>query len=170
MAVLLPISCAIGTGKILKNLKENILKENTLEAVFTLPNEIFYPGASASACCMIFKIGVKHNSLTNPDTYFGYCKNDGFRKKKKLGRVEQIDNKTKKSLWEEIEKEWIELYRNRKVVDGKSATKKVNEEDEWIAEAFMKTDYSLLNNDVFEKTIRDYYSYLIKDGGFIKND
>ena len=34
----------------------------------------------------------------------------------------------------------------------------------------MKTDYSLLNNDVFEKTIRDYYSYLIKDGGFIKND
>lgn len=170
LAVLLPISCAIGTGKILKNLKENILKENTLEAVFTLPNEIFYPGASASACCMIFKIGVKHNSLTNPDTYFGYCKNDGFRKKKKLGRVEQIDNKTKKSLWEDIEKEWIELYRNRKVVDGKSATKKVNEEDEWIAEAFMKTDYSLLNNDVFEKTIRDYYSYLIKDGGFIKND
>ena len=91
-------------------------------------------------------------------------------KKEKLGRVEQIDNKTKKSLWEDIEKEWIELYRNRKVVDGKSATKKVNEEDEWIAEAFMKTDYSLLNNDVFEKTIRDYYSYLIKDGGFIKND
>ena len=48
--------------------------------------------------------------------------------------------------------------------------KKINAEDEWLAEAYIKTDYFTLKDYNFEKTIRDYYSYLIKDGGFIKND
>ena len=53
MAVLLPVAAAIGTSKIIKYEKIAMLENNTLEAVFTLPNEIFYPGASASACCMV---------------------------------------------------------------------------------------------------------------------
>lgn len=104
LAVLLPVACAIGTSGEIARLKEEILKENTLDAVFTLPNEIFYPGASASACCMVFKIGTKHSDVSNPDTYFGYYKEDGFKKKKNLGRVEQIDASTGKSKWVEIEK------------------------------------------------------------------
>lgn len=94
LAVLLPVACAIGTSGEIARLKREILEENTLDAVFTLPNEIFYPGASASACCMVFKIGTKHNDISNPDTFFGYYKDDGFKKKKNLGRVEQIDSKT----------------------------------------------------------------------------
>lgn len=120
LAVLLPVACAIGTSGEIARLKREILEENTLDAVFTLPNEIFYPGASASACCMVFKIGTKHNDVSNPDTFFGYCKDDGFKKKKNLGRVEQIDTDTGKSKWVEIEREWIELYRNRRSVDGLS--------------------------------------------------
>lgn len=104
LAVLLPVACAIGTSGEIARLKDEILKENTLDAVFTLPNEIFYPGASASACCMVFKIGTNHSDVSNPDTYFGYYKEDGFKKKKNLGRVEQIDASTGKSKWVEIEK------------------------------------------------------------------
>ena len=141
LAVLLPVACAIGTSGEIARLKREILEENTLDAVFTLPNEIFYPGASASACCMVFKIGTKHHDVSNPDTFFGYCKDDGFKKKKNLGRVEQIDTDTGKSKWVEIEREWIELYRNRRSVDGLSATRKVNGDDEWLCEAYMKTDY-----------------------------
>ena len=132
LAVLLPVACAIGTSGEIARLKRKILEENTLDAVFTLPNEIFYPGASASACCMVFKIGIKHTDISNPDTFFGYCKDDGFKKKKNLGRVEQIDSATGKSRWVEIEKEWIELYRNRRSVDGLSATHKVSGDDEWL--------------------------------------
>ena len=144
LAVLLPVACAIGTSGEIARLKREILEENTLDAVFTLPNEIFYPGASASACCMVFKIGTKHNDISNPDTFFGYYKDDGFKKKKNLGRVEQIDFKTGKSKWAEIELEWIELYRNRRAVDGLSATHKVSGADEWLCEAYMKTDYTKL--------------------------
>lgn len=164
LAVLLPVACAIGTSGEIARLKREILKENTLDAVFTLPNEIFYPGASASACCMVFNIGTKHSDVSNPDTYFGYYKEDGFKKKKNLGRVEQIDSNTGKSKWVEIEKEWIELYRNRQSVDGLSATHKVNGDDEWLCEAYMKTDYTKLTEEDFQQTINDYLAYLIKEG------
>lgn len=168
LAVLLPVACAIGTAREIGKLKEDILKENTLDAVFTLPNEVFYPGASASACCMIFKVGKKHSDVSNPDTYFGYYKDDGFRKKKNLGRIEQVANNSDKSIWSNIEESWIKLYRERKAVDGKSAIKKVTHKDEWLCEAHMKTDYSDLSNIIFEETIRNYYSYLVKESAYIE--
>jgi type I restriction-modification system DNA methylase subunit len=164
LAVLLPVACAIGTTGEIANIKKEILLENTLDAVFTLPNEIFYPGASASACCMVFKIGKKHDDVSNPDTFFGYCKDDGFKKKKNIGRVEQIDVASGKSRWVEIEKEWINLYRNRRSVEGASATQKVTSEDEWLCEAYMKTDYSKLTQEDFQKSINDYLAFLIREG------
>lgn len=60
LAVLLPLQCAIANSGIILRAKENILKYNTLEAVFTLPPEMFYPGASANACCMLFTMGISH--------------------------------------------------------------------------------------------------------------
>ena len=161
IAVLLPVSCAIGTSKEIEEYKVEMLKENALDAVFTLPNEVFYPGASASACCMVFKIGQKHSD--SPATFFGYYKEDGFKKKKNLGRVEQI-NEDGTSRWVDIEKRWIETYRERKADDGFSAVKKVKGTDEWLCEAYMKTDYSTLTDSDFQKTINDYLSYLVKEG------
>lgn len=165
LAALLPVSCAIGTSDEIGRIKKEILENNTLDAVFTLPAEVFYPGASASACCMVFKIGQKHNSPTTPDTYFGYYKDDGFKKKKNLGRIEQLDPVTKKSKWEEIEQKWIDNYRNRKEEDGFSVVHKVGAEDEWLCEAYMKTDYSKLTQEDFEKTIREFIAYKIETGG-----
>ena len=164
LAVLLPVACAIGTSGEIARLKNEILEENTLDAVFTLPSDIFHPGASASACCMVFKIGTKHNDMSNPDTFFGYCRDDGFKKKKNLGRVEQIDPATGKSKWSEIEKRWIELYRNRKAEPGESATYRVSGNDEWLCEAYMKTDYTKLTDQDFQQTINDYLAYLVKEG------
>ena len=164
LAALLPVACAIGTSGEIARLKREILEENTLDAVFTLPSDIFHPGASASACCMVFKIGTKHSDVSNPDTFFCYSRDDGFKKKKNLGRVEQVDSTTGKSRWVEIEKEWIELYRNRRAVDGFSATHNVTGNDEWLCEAYMKTDYTKLTERDFQQTINDYLSYLVKEG------
>lgn len=164
LAVLLPVACAIGTSGEIAKIKREILEENTLDAVFTLPNEIFYPGASASACCMVFKIGKKHSDVSNPDTFFGYYKDDGFRKKKNLGRVEQLNTESGVSRWSEIEQEWIELYRNRRAIPGYSATKKVTGDDEWLCEAYMETDYTKLSESDFQNTINDYLAYLVKEG------
>ncbi|MBY0793378.1 SAM-dependent methyltransferase [Corynebacterium sp. MC-04] len=90
MAVILPVAAAIGSNKLLKETKQRLLANNTLEAVFTLPNEIFYPGASVSACMMVFTLGKPHYDGDAPakDTFFGYYKDDAHKKKKNLGRIE----------------------------------------------------------------------------------
>lgn len=168
MAVLLPVSCAIGNSKEIREIKNDILENNTLDAVFTLPNDIFYPGASASSCCMVFKIGIRHNDVMNRPTFFGYYKEDGFKKKKNLGRIEQVDSNGN-STWQEIESKWINTYRDRKEIDGFSANQKVTGDDEWLCEAYMKTDYSKLTEQDFQKTINDYLSYLIKEGNIYES-
>ncbi|MBP3197226.1 MAG: N-6 DNA methylase [Butyrivibrio sp.] len=161
LAVLLPVAAAIGTSDIIEKEKIAMLENNTLEAVFTLPNEIFYPGASACACCMLFTLDKPHSE--EKETFFGYCKDDGFKKKKNLGRVEQF-NADNESLWKEIEKEWTYLFRNHKAEPGKSATVVVNGESEWLCEAYMKTDYSRLSETDFQTTLNNYLAYQIKEG------
>ena len=165
IAILLPVSAAIGTSNFISEMKKKILEDNTLEAVFTLPNEIFYPGAAVSACCMVFTLGKPHK---NPDgtankTFFGYYKEDGHKKKKNLGRIEQFDSDNQ-SLWKPIEEKWLNLYRNKTVEDGISAMQVVTGDDEWLCEAYMKTDYSKLSEADFQQTLNNYLAYLVKEG------
>lgn len=165
LAVLLPLQCAIGTSSIINEEKLAILEENTLDAVFSLPEEMFYPGSSVNACCMLFTLGQPH---IKPDgkprsTFFGYCKEDGFIKKKNLGRVEQF-NSNGTSKWKSIEEDWLSAFENKLVVDGKSAVQVVTGNDEWLCEAYMKTDYTKLTESDFQQTLNNYLSYLVKEG------
>ena len=162
IAVLLPMQAAIGNSGDVKKFKKKMLDNYTLDAVFSLPNEIFYPGASAIACCMIFDLSQKHEKA-NRDTFFGYFKDDKFIKRKGLGRVEQT-NQDGNSLWINTEAQWLDLYKNRKVVPGLSVMQKVTYEDEWLAEAYMETDYSTLSEKDFQGVINSYVSYLVKEG------
>lgn len=163
MAVLLPMQAAIGSSNNVKEFKKKMLDNYTLDAVFSLPVEIFYPGAAAVAVCMVFDLSQKHDKA-NKETFFGYYRDDKFIKRKGLGRIEMTDEKGN-SLWAKTEELWLDLYKNRKKVAGLSVMRKIGWKDEWLAEAYMETDYSNLKSDDFEKTIRDYYSYIIKDGG-----
>ncbi len=162
MAVLLPMQCAIGNGAVIKEFKKKMLDKYTLDAVFSLPNEMFYPGASATACCMIFDLSQRHER-TNRDTFFGYFKDDKFVKRKGTGRIEKTDNNGK-SLWVGTEEKWLYLYKNRITEPGLSVTHKVNENDEWLAEAYMETDYNDLSESDFQNSINNYLAYLIKKG------
>lgn len=165
LAVLLPMQCAIGTGKEVEKYKNLMLQHHHLEAVFSLPSDIFHPGASASACCMIFDIGIKHEKAPIKGTFFGYFRDDGFKKKKNLGRVERTEGIWKK----EIEPLWLDLYFNRKEVDGLSVVKEVTAEDEWLAEAYMKTDYSTLKEEDFQFTLNNYLAFLVKEGNLYES-
>ena len=150
------MECAIATrAGIIMDFKEKMLEHHTLDAVFSFPDDMFYPGASAVACCMVFDLGKPHP--TDYETFFGYFKNDGFEKRKGVGRVDV------KSKWTEIEAEWLRLYRHRESKAGFSITRHVNADDEWCAEAYMETDYSVLSDDNFIATLQAYASYLTKN-------
>lgn len=151
--VVVPMSCAIGTK--FKDTRERLFKKHTLKAVFSMPDDIFYP-TGTNVCVMVWEAHTPHDETY--ETFFGYCKDDGFVKRKKLGRID-AHNK-----WQTIEKEWLKLYRNRDVVDGMSARKCVSANDEWLCEAYMKTDYSQLTVEDFQQTINDYLAYLVRNG------
>jgi len=148
-----PMSCAIGTK--FKEQRRRLFNKHTLKAVFSMPDDIFYP-TGTNVCVMVWQAHKPHDPAQK--TFFGFCKDDGFVKRKKLGRVDA------KNKWEDIKNDWLVLYREKKVVDGKSALQAVKHDDEWLAEAYMKTDYSTLTQADFEKTVRDYLAYLVKKG------
>lgn len=166
LAVLLPMQCAIGNSGDIRKYKEMMMANHRLDAVFSLPPEIFYPGASASACCMIWELGVRHcDSNGSPvlPTFFGYFKDDGFFKKKNLGRIERINPETGEGVWNDIKQRWLDAYRSRSVIPGLSAVKAVRCTDEWLAEAYMETDYSTLQDEDFISVMRDYAAFLVQN-------
>jgi len=153
-----PMSCAIGTK--FKDVRERLLNNHTLKAVFSMPNDIFSPEGT-NVCVMVWQAHTPHDSSI--ETFFGYYKNDGFEKRKKLGRVDVYDK------WSGIEKKWLSLYRYSDVKDGLSSRKCVTYTDEWLCEAYMKTDYSKLTENDFQHTINNYFAYLIKSGDISEN-
>jgi len=178
LAVLLPMACAIGNDDEIRKFKKLMLDEHQLEAVFSLPNEIFYPGASVCACCMVFNLGERHfkvetdengveKIVPKKETFFGYFKEDGFYKKKNLGRIERTSCGI--GVWKEIESEWLNLYFTGASKPGFSVSKKVTSDDEWLAEAYMETDYSVLDSEDFEKVVRSYLAFLVDNNMVKKN-
>lgn len=153
-----PMSCAIGTK--FKEVRERLFKYHSLKAVFSMPDDIFYP-TGVNVCVMVWEAHKSHD--TSKPTFFGYCKDDGFVKRKKMGRIDYYNK------WDDIEKEWLNLYESRKVVDGKSALQCVTHNDEWLCEAYMKTDYSTLSQQDFQQTVNDYLAYLVKNGDVYEN-
>ncbi len=151
---IVPMQCAIAGEKKKKiyELKKELLAKHTLEAVFSMPDELFYNSdKSVVTCIMVFTAHKPHP--TNQETFFGYFKDDGFEKRKNLGRIDVYGK------WSEIKDEWLYLYRNRKEVVGKSVMRHVTAKDEWCAEAYMETDYSILNQADFIQTVKQYIAY-----------
>ena len=169
LAVLLPMQCAISTTGDIGRFKEEMLLEHSLDAVFSLPVDVFHPGATAVCCCMIFNLGIRHEKSKNA-TFFGFFKDDGFVKKKNLGRIEKTKPDSVEGVWADIESTWLDLYNNRASNPGLSVVKKVSRHDEWLAEAYMDTDYSTIVAENFEKVVREYVSFTMKAGLFSKTE
>jgi type I restriction-modification system DNA methylase subunit len=149
---IVPVSCATSPSAE----KRSIMEKHTLEAVMSMPPELFYP-VGVVTCIMVFTAGIPHET-SNKKSWFGYWRDDGFIKVKNLGRVDRD------SVWPSIRDRWIESWRNREVHAEESVTAKVAPEDEWVAEAYMETDYSKLTQQDFERVLFDYAIFTLGHG------
>ncbi|MDD9337600.1 MAG: N-6 DNA methylase [Rickettsiaceae bacterium] len=131
--------------------KKRLLEKHSLEAVFSMPNDLFHP-INVNSCILVLKAHYTH--LKNKKTFFGYFKNDGFVKQKNSGRIDKNDR------WKNIKDFWLEKYINKESVAGISIINNVTAEQEWCAEAYMETDYTRLTENDFIKTIKDYVGFL----------
>ena len=137
-------------------LKEELLKHHTLDAVMSMPTDLFYPVGTVT-CIMIFKAHIPHTE-SNRKTWFGYWKDDGFVKTKMDGRIDAKNN------WDKIKSRWVDTYRNRDSSAGESVKHKVSFGDEWCAEAYLETDYSKITKKDFEETVKSYMLFKLKNG------
>jgi len=153
---IVPMQTALATsGKILE-FKKQLLAKHTLEGVLSMPDELFFNSkVGVVSCIMIFTAHKPHDK--NVETYFGYYKNDGFEKRKNIGRTD-VNGK-----WESIKDKWVNYYKRRKEEPGFSVKRFVTAEMEWCAESYLETDYSTILDEDFEDTILNYVTFLVNN-------
>ena len=147
---IVPISCAISPHPI----REELMRFHTLEAVMSMPQDLFYPVGTVT-CIMVWTAGAPHE-VSNRKTWFGYWRDDGFLKTKHKGRIDLYER------WPAIRNHWVEMFRNREVHAGESVIQKVTAKDEWCAEAYMETDYTVLPADDLAQAVKDYAAFKLQ--------
>jgi type I restriction-modification system DNA methylase subunit len=152
---LVPMSCIIETTGSAKELKTRILQKHTLEAVMSMPEELFHGQTNVITCTMVITAHKPHPA--GKKTWFGYWRNDGYVKVKYRGRID------KNHTWENIKAQWIYAYRNRELIDGFSLAREVTEEDEWCVEAYMQTDYSNISVNDYEQVVKKHILFHLMD-------
>ena len=157
---IVPMERALNTSGKTLELKKQLLKKHTLKAVLSMPDELFASSkASSVTCVMIFKAHKPHDN--NVETYFGYYKDDGFEKRKHLGRIDVLGK------WEGLSSKWVNYFRRGKAEPGFSVNRMVNANDDWSVENYLETNYSLLTKTHFVTSVRNYLSFCIK-GGYLE--
>lgn len=156
VVAIVQMSCAIKDEKDVNNVRKRLLKNHTLKAVISMPDDLFAP-VGVITCIMVFQAGIANKGKK---TWFGYLKDDGFVKIKNKGRIDVFD------CWRDIKEKFLNAYNNLDEIDGLSVMKEVEFLDsekiftkEWCAEAYMKTDYSKLSIDEFENVLKRYAIY-----------
>ncbi|WP_062428805.1 N-6 DNA methylase [Treponema endosymbiont of Eucomonympha sp.] len=150
---IVPMQSALVTNGKGVVIKKELLKKHTLEAVLSMPGELFFNSdVGEVTCIMIFTAHKAHPK--NKTTFFGYYKDDGFVKRKTKGRIDALGK------WTGIKEYWLTNFINRKDEPGLSVNEIVNAYCEWSAENYMETDYSSLCAVNFEDTLHDYATFL----------
>ncbi|MDD5063645.1 MAG: N-6 DNA methylase [Phycisphaerae bacterium] len=151
---IIPISCVLASKGKEYELKRRILESHTLEAAMSMPNQLFYNN-DVGVVTSVLVITAHKPHPRGKKTWFGYFKNDGYTVQKHKGRGDFGRE------WDAIEKQWVDIFKNRKVIKGLSLLKEVAPEDEWCAEAYMKTKYSELMEQNFIKELKKYAAFTI---------
>jgi len=152
---IVPMQAALAIKGKVYELKKNILSKHTLEAVFSMPNELFFNSkVGVVSCIMVFTAKRPHPK--NKEVFFGFYKEDGFVKRKNKGRIDLFHEFEK-----HIKNEWMTNFLNHKDKPGLSINRTISAEDEWCAEAYMETDYTNLTEQDFNDTLLYYMMFLL---------
>ncbi len=150
---IVPMSCAGNSGT---KLREKLLEHHTLLACMTMPSNLFFDSHVGTATCiMVFKAHIRHDIAKS--VFFARWQDDGFKVIPHNGRKDT-------GLWKQICETWINQMDGTAPVDEYVWLKrKINVSDEALAEAYIKTDYSKLCDDDFEKVLKKYSLFKFMD-------
>ena len=149
---IMPMSCVNDvTGKSYV-LKKEILQEHTLEAVLSLPEDLFHNSkVNTVTCAVVLTAHIPYSDRKK--TWFGYCRDDGFVKRKNKGRVDA------NHVWDEVKDKWVTAFINREVIPEFSVMRHVSADDEWCAEAYLETAYDRMTEADYLETVKNFYLF-----------
>lgn len=149
---IVPMSAASSASKD----KADLMAKHTLLSVMTMPK--VFKGVGVCPVIMVFKAGVPHDA--SKPSWFALWTDDGHAVIPKQGRKDT-------GRWTNIREQWLRAFRagvNGDDVPGQTVTRAVCATDEWVAEAYIETDYAALTKSAFEKVVLDYALYLRDNG------
>lgn len=145
---IVPMSCGIEPSP----QKRRLMGKHTLLAAMSMPDQLFYPVA-AVPCILVFQAHHPH-AASGKKTWFGYWKDDGFKITRIYGRAD-ADGR-----WAAIRASWVRDYKQLSVAAGRDVLREVGPEDEWCAEAYLETDYSVVDEAAVALAASKYAIYL----------
>jgi type I restriction-modification system DNA methylase subunit len=151
---IVPISCVLAIKGKDFELKKKILESHTLEAVLSMPEQLFY-NSNVGVVTAILIITAHRPHPPGKKTWFGYFRNDGFTIQKHKGRGDWNNH------WQDKKDKWLKSYHSRDIVNGLSVAHEVAANQEWCAEAFMNTNYANLTSSDFIKELKKYAAFSI---------
>lgn len=152
-AAIVQMSAALTSNTEVVDQHRALLQRHRLDAVISCPNQLFYP-IGVNTCIMVFTAHVAHPSEAAP-TWFGYLKDDGFTIHKRRGRIS--------ADWSSKRSRFLANYKFKEC-PGLSVLQQVSSNDEWCAEAYLETDFSVLTVEHFERKLRTYLGFQYTSG------
>jgi type I restriction enzyme M protein len=151
---LVPISCIVAQEGPNLELKRRLMERHTLEAVMSLPEDLFHNSkVNVVTCAVVLKAHAPHKD--GKKTWLGYWRDDGHVKVKGRGRIDKF------GCWPALRESWVQAFRNRDVVDERSVAVALTPNDEWCAEAYMTVDYGQIDQAAVEVELRRYLAFEI---------
>lgn len=147
--VIVPQSSVTGKSKEEQHIKNNILKNHTLEGVITLNKNTFY-GVGTNPCIAVFTAGIPHDK--NHICKFINFEDDGFVVSKHIGLEETSSAKDKRQ-------HLLDVWFGRVKAETKFCVEtKIEAEDEWLHSFYYFNDEIPSEKD-FENTMADYLTF-----------
>jgi type I restriction-modification system methyltransferase subunit len=149
VAVIVPQSTFTGKSKEEKKIKEEILKNHTLEGVITLNKNTFYR-IGTNPCIAIFTTHNPHSK--NKMCKFINFENDGYIVSKHIGLIDDGSHKDKKQ-------HLLDVWFGKNEAPTKFCVETTIEAgDEWLHSFYYFND-EIPNEEDFKKTVADYLTF-----------
>lgn len=148
-AVIVPQSTFTGKSKEEQKIKEEILKNHTLEGVITLNKNTFYR-VGTNPCIAIFKAHNKHPK--NKICKFINFENDGYIVSKHIGLIDDGTHRDKKQHLLDV---WFE---RTETITKFCVKTTIEASDEWLHSFYYFND-EIPSEEDFKKTVADYLTF-----------
>jgi hypothetical protein len=149
---IVPMSCASSSDD--KYMRERLLEKHTLLATMTMPKKLFQDSkVGTQTCIMVFKAHIKHRDSNN-NVFLARWLDDGLVTVPHSGRYD------KNNQWLAFKNEWLRQMKGMAIPDNTIYLRReLSAKDEWLAEAYVETDYSEISEQTFENQLKKYSLY-----------